>query len=317
MPNSLPEQTVANTALIEMSRSIGIPLIATNDAHYLRAEDADWHEVLLCVQTNNTIDDPNRYKFGCKDFYLRSPEEMWNLLGSEVPEALNNTLKYRNDATWRSSLANIACPRSTCQTGKRWKRRGNAARQGLAARFKGNPVPKHYIDRLEYELSVISAWALPVTLIVAEFIGAAKERGIPVGPGRGSAAGSLVAYALRITELDPLRYNLLFERFLNPERVTLPDIDTDISDKRRDEVINYVVEKYGRDKVAQIITFDRMKSRAAVRDVGRALNMSYGEVDRVAKLIPMHAHDIANAMELSADLRKLYEERPEVKRRSI
>ncbi|MBC7121556.1 MAG: DNA polymerase III subunit alpha, partial [Candidatus Methanosuratus sp.] len=148
----------------------------------------------------------------------------------------------------------------------------------------------------------------------AEFIGAAKERGIPVGPGRGSAAGSLVAYALRITELDPLRYNLLFERFLNPERVTLPDIDTDISDKRRDEVINYVVERYGRDRVAQIITFDRMKSRAAVRDVGRALNMSYGEVDRVAKLIPMHAHDITNAMELSADLKKLYEERPEVKR---
>lgn len=316
MPNSLPEQTVANTALIEMSRSIGIPLIATNDAHYLRAEDADWHEVLLCVQTNNTIDDPNRYKFGCKDFYLRSPEEMWNLLESEVPEALNNTLEIQERCHVAFEFGKYRLPKVNLPNGQTVEEALEmAARQGLAARFKGNPVPKHYIDRLEYELSVIKRMGFAgYFLIVAEFIGAAKERGIPVGPGRGSAAGSLVAYALRITELDPLRYNLLFERFLNPERVTLPDIDTDISDKRRDEVINYVVEKYGRDKVAQIITFDRMKSRAAVRDVGRALNMSYGEVDRVAKLIPMHAHDIANAMELSADLRKLYEERPEVKR---
>jgi len=285
--NAISEQALVNKTLIGMSRVHGFPLIATNDSHYMKREDAEWHDVLLCVQTNSNVSDPDRYRFSGDDFYFRSPEEMWRIFGQETPESLTNTalIAERCNVDLKFGeyhLPNYAIPEGeTLATHLR-----GLAESGLARRL-GGEAPGNYRERLDYELGVIEQMGFPgYFCIVSDIIANAKQNGIPVGPGRGSAAGSLVAWATGITELDPIKHKLLFERFLNPERVSMPDIDTDISDKRRDEVISYIVRKYGADHVAQIITFGRMLSKAAVKDVGRALGMPYAEVDRVAKLIP-------------------------------
>ena len=314
MHNSIPEQAVTNRSLVKMSGSTGIPLIATNDAHYPEAEDASWHDVLLCVQTNATVNTPNRYRFGASDFYLRSPEEMWGLFGTELPGALTRTVEIAQRCDVSFSFGSYKLPRVNVQRGSTLEEELEIkSHEGLQSRFKGDEVPPEYLKRLDYELGVICQMGFEgYFLIVSDIIHSAKEESIPVGPGRGSAAGSLVAYSLRITEIDPLKYGLLFERFLNPERISMPDIDTDISDRGRDRVLEIIVEKYGRAHVSQIITFDRMKSRAAVRDVGRALDMKYPDVDRIAKLIPAGASTIGEALEQSQDIRQARQEDPSV-----
>ncbi|MBL3593797.1 MAG: DNA polymerase III subunit alpha [Synergistaceae bacterium] len=316
MHNTIPQQALANKELVEISRRTGIPLIATNDAHYLRREDATWHDVLLCIQTNATVDQQDRFRFESDDFYLRSPEEMWQLFGSEIPEALTNTVEIGNRCNVEFTFGQYQFPLFEVPEGHTLETYlEHSAWEGLRSRFKGREIPDVYGERLNYELGVIKQMGFAgYFLIVADFINAAKDREIPVGPGRGSAAGSLVAYAMRITEIDPLPHHLLFERFLNPERISMPDVDTDISDKGRDEVIRYVVEKYGKEKVSQIITFDRMKTKAAIRDVGRALAMPYPDVDRVAKLVAEGVKSVGDALEQSDDLRRLKKEDPAVSR---
>ena len=317
--NKIPEQAIVNKTLIDMSRRHGFPLIATNDPHYMRREDAEWHDVLLCVQTNSNVNDPDRYRFAGDDFYFRSPEEMWEIFGKEVPESLANTVAIADRCNvdlkfGEYHLPNYAIPEGeTLATHLR-----KMAESGLHQRMGGD-VTSDYRERLDYELGVIEQMGFPgYFCIVSDIIANAKEVGIPVGPGRGSAAGSVVAWALRITELDPIKHNLLFERFLNPERISMPDIDTDISDKQRDEVISYIVNKYGADHVAQIITLGRMMSKQAVKDVGRALGMPYAEVDRVAKIIPdplkSGIKSIPEALKKTPDLKTLYDSDLQVKR---
>ena len=316
MHNGLPEQALANKALIRMSETSGIPLIATNDAHYLEAADSSWHDVLLCVQTNATVNTPNRYRFGADEFYLRSPGEMWDLFGKEVPRSLLNTVEISERCDVSFSFGSYRLPRVDVKKGSSLEEELDIkSHEGLRNRFKGKEVPGEYLGRLDYELKVINQMGFAgYFLIVSDIIHTAKEESIPVGPGRGSAAGSLVAYSLRITEIDPLRYGLLFERFLNPERISMPDIDTDISDRGRDRVLEIIVEKYGRSHVAQIITFDRMKSRAAIRDVGRALDMKYPDVDRIAKLVPSGSSSIKEAVEQLPELRQAKEDDPSIRK---
>lgn len=314
MHNALPEQAMVNKAIVRISGKTGIPLIATNDAHYLNASDASWHDILLCVQTNATVNDPNRYRFGASDFFLRSPAEMWALFGSELPEALTNTVEVAEKCDVKLDFNVYRLPRYEVPEGENLESYlEKLAWDGLKERMGASP-PEEYRERMAYELGVIRKMGFSgYFLVVSDFIRAAKSRGIPVGPGRGSAAGSLAAWALRITELDPIRYHLLFERFLNPERISMPDIDTDISDKRRDEVLEYVIGKYGRNHVAQIITFDRMKSKGAIRDVGRALGIPLADVNRVAKSVPDGAGSIAEAVEASPDLALFRKKEPAIK----
>ena len=315
MHNSLREQALANKDLVRLAREEGFPLVATNDAHYLRRSDASWHDVLLCVQTNSTVQTQDRYRFGADDFYFRSPQEMWDLFGAELPDALRNTQEIADRCDVRLTLGKYLLPEFPLPEGQTLESfLEDRAWAGLRRRLGVQEVPEDYDRRLRYELGVIRQMGFPgYFCIVADIITAAKERNIPVGPGRGSAAGSLVAWSLGITELDPLRYHLLFERFLNPERISMPDIDTDVSDKRRDEVLAYIVQKYGADRVSQIITFDRMKSKAAIRDVGRALAMPYPEVDRVAKLVPEGVKSLGEALEKAPDLKQLADQEPQVR----
>ena len=318
MYNAIPEQAVVNRAIVRMAREHGFPLIATNDAHYLSKDDYDWHEILLCVQTKSSLEDENRMSFSSNDFYFRSPEEMDMLFGAELPDALDNTVAIAERCNVRLPLGerdyklpNLRLPEGETLESNLEKE----ARQGLAERMEGQ-VPEEYARRLEYELGVINSMGFAgYFLIVAGIIGAAKKRGIPVGPGRGSAAGSLVAWSLKITELDPIRYNLLFERFLNPERISMPDIDTDVSDKGRDELLHYISEHYGHDRVSQIVTFGRMKSRAAVTDVGRVLGMAVRDVNAITRLIPpMGVHSIGEAVEQVPELADLKKNNPMVAR---
>lgn len=309
MYNSIPEQAVVNKALVRMSREHDFPIIATNDSHYLNNSDFDWHEILLCVQTNSTIKDENRMSFGSNDFYVRSPEEMWALFGSELPDALTNTVAIaeRCDTHFSLGTGEYRLPRIDLPEGETLETNlEKLAKSGLEARLGTKDIPTEYAERLDYEISVINSMGFAgYFIIVSSIIRAAKERSIPIGPGRGSAAGSLVAWSMNITELDPLKYGLIFERFLNPERISMPDIDTDVSDKGREELLRYISQKYGIDKVSQIITFDRMKSKGAIRDVGRALAMTYPEVDRVAKLIPPMTKTIPQALAESKELAEL------------
>ncbi len=320
--NSVPEQAIVNKALVKIAREHNFPLIATNDAHYLNKEDAKWHDVLLCIGTNSSVDNPNRYKFTGDDYYFRSPEEMWALFGNELPDALINTQKIadRCNVKLAYDTGTYYLPEFPIPEGEtlnsHLKKLANA---GLRAQLKTDSVPTEYQERLDYELSVIERMDFPgYFLIVSDIIMACKSKGIPIGPGRGSAAGSLVAWSLGITELDPLRFGLLFERFLNPERISMPDIDTDVSDKQREELISYVVQKYGKDHVAQIITFDRMMIRAAITDVGRALDIPVPEVRKVTKLIPntlkTGIKTIPQAIDAVPDLKALYDNDPQVKR---
>ena len=317
--NSLREQAIVNKTLIEMSRRHGFPLIATNDSHYMKRSDAEWHDVLLCVQTKSEVNSPDRYRFTGDDYYFRSPEEMWAIFGASVPESLTNTVAIAERCNVELKFGEYHLPNYEIPEGETLATHlRKISSEGLGARLRGE-IPENYRERLDYELGVIEQMGFPgYFCIVSDIIATSKERGIPIGPGRGSAAGSLVAWALRITDLDPIRHGLLFERFLNPERISMPDIDTDISDKQRDEVIAYIVDKYGADHVAQIITFGRMMSKQAVKDTGRALGIPYADVDRVAKLIPdslkSGIKNIPEALEKTPDLKNLYDSDPVVRK---
>jgi DNA polymerase-3 subunit alpha len=318
--NRIPEQALVNKTLIGMSREHGFGIVATNDAHYMRREDAEWHDVLLCVQTNSNVNDNNRYRFSGDDFYFRTREEMWDIFGAEAPESLRNTALIADRCNVGLKFGEYHLPNYDLPEGETLSTHlRRIAGDGLRERLKGEEASPEYADRLEYELGVIEQMGFPgYFCIVSDIIASAKRMNIPVGPGRGSAAGSLVAWALRITDLDPIEHKLLFERFLNPERISMPDIDTDISDKGRDEVISYIVSKYGADHVAQIITFGRMMSKQAVKDVGRALGMPYADVDKVAKLIPepikSGIKNIPDALKKTADLKAVYDSDARVRR---
>ena len=284
--NGVPEQDLANPGIVALAREFGRPLIGTGDVHYLRAEDYDSHEALLCVQTGSQLSDPKRMSFATNEFFLRSSEEMAERF-AEWPEALASTLEVAARCDVEIELGKQLIPRFECPEGmveSDYLR--ELVMEGLSWRF-GDPVPAAALERAEYELGVIDRMGYSgYFLIVWDFIKWARDHGIPVGPGRGSAAGSLVAYSTRITDLDPLRYDLLFERFLNPERVSMPDIDVDFSVRGREQVIQYVTEKYGKDSVAQIVTFGKMFPRAATRDAARVLGFPYALGDKLAKLIP-------------------------------
>jgi DNA polymerase III subunit alpha len=294
--NFLPEQDIVNKELITISRELGLPLVATNDCHYLDRKDAYAHEVLLCIQTGKTMEDQDRMRFQNDEFYFKSPDEMRELF-ADVPEALENSLRIAERCNLEIPVGTYHFPQYETPEDKTLDQvLGEKAQQGLEERLEeilrvrpdfSDDDRAEYEERLAEEIVCITQMGFPgYFLIVADFINWAKDHDIPVGPGRGSAAGSLVAYSLRITDIDPIRYQLLFERFLNPERVSMPDIDVDFCIHGREDVIRYVQEKYGKENVAQIITFGTMAARGVIRDVGRALDMPYGEVDRIAKLVP-------------------------------
>lgn len=314
MDHQMPEQQRVNAGLREIARATGIPLVVTNDAHYIRKEDAKVHDILLCIQTGKTVQDENRLRFPTQEFYLKSAAEIAALFPGD-PEAVRRTREIAERCRVELDFNQMHLPeyrvpdeydldsylKKLC-----W--------EGLEQRYCGE-IPPGARERLEYELEVLCKMGFAgYFLIVQDFVNWARRKGIIVGPGRGSAAGSLVAYALGITSIDPLKYGLLFERFLNPERITMPDIDIDFCFERREEVIDYVVEKYGSDHVAQIITFGTMMARGAIRDVGRVLNLPLAEVDRIAKLVPEELGvTLERALQTSPELRQLYDEDPEVR----
>jgi DNA polymerase III subunit alpha len=324
MRHGMPEQEAINEGLIRVARELSVPIVATNDSHYLEQKDAAAHDVLLCIGTGKTVSDENRMRFYSDQFYLKSPDEM-RRLWNDLPEACDATVEIANridiripekvfhlpqypvpqpaDAAERSDADYL---RELCEAGLRERYGDERAR-----------IDDRLRSRLEYELSVITKMGFAsYFLIVWDFIKYARDRGVPVGPGRGSAVGSLVAYSLKITDLDPLRFNLLFERFLNPERISMPDIDTDFCVERRDEVIEYVTEKYGKDRVAQIVTFGTMAARAAIRDAGRALGVPLPDVDRIAKLIPSGpgGFTISEAVEKIAEVKSIYSTQPQMRK---
>ncbi len=311
--NGISEQNLVNQNMIRLSREIGIPLVATNDAHYLRRQDARAHEILLCIQTGTNINDEDRMRFSTEEVYVKSPEEMHELF-KNIPEALENTVKIADRCNVELEFNKLHLPKFQVPAEEDpFEYLRGLCFEGLKRLYAGDWEEKR--ERLEYELAVIKQMGyIDYFLIVWDFIKYAKDNGIMVGPGRGSAAGSLVSYCLGITTVDPLKYSLLFERFLNPERISMPDIDIDFCFERRQEVIDYVVRKYGADRVAQIITFGTMAARAAIRDVGRALDISYGEVDVIAKLIPFQiGMNIEKALEMNPELRRRYNEDMQVK----
>ncbi len=319
--NGLKQQVIANNGLMEIAEKTGLPLVATNDCHYLNADDVDAHGLLLCIQTQTNILDPKRMQFDSTDLFYKSPEQMKKEF-SHVPEAVANTVRIAEQCQVEMRFDQHFFPvyevPEQMTPAMEFRR---LAEEGLEKRIEQHP-DKQLLDialykaRLERELSVILEMGFPdYFLIVQDFINWAKEKGIPVGPGRGSAAGSLVAWALRITNLDPIPYNLLFERFLNIERVSLPDIDVDFCERRRGEVIRYMVEKYGEDSVAQITTFGKMKAKAVVKDVGRALAIPYAETDRIAKLIPEDPKiTVKKALDAEPDLKTLYDTDSNIKK---
>ena len=312
--HGIPEQKTVNQGLIRLSKETGIKLVATNDVHYIYAEDAESHDILLCIQTQKKVTDENRMKYEGGQYYLKSPEEMYQIF-PYAKEALENTYEIakRCNVTitfgeYKLPVYPVPAPYTSFEYLKQ------LCTEGLKERYK--EVTKELWNRLEYELETINNMGfVDYFLIVWDFIKYAKDNGIMVGPGRGSAAGSIVSYALKITDIDPIKYNLLFERFLNPERLTMPDIDIDFCFERRQEVIDYVTNKYGKDKVVQIVTFGTMAARAVIRDVGRALDMPYAQVDTVAKMIPNELGiTIERALKINPDLSKLYETDEEIKR---
>ena len=283
--HGIPEQKTVNRGLVELSKATGIPLVATNDVHYTRREDARAQDILICIGTGKKVSEGRRMKFEFPEFYFKSPDEMSRIF-AEVPDAVANTVRVAELCEFEVPQPGPEFPVYEVPPGRTAEQHlTELARSGLEERYR--PVPPEARQRLDYELSVITSMGFTgYFLIVWDFIHFAKERGIPVGPGRGSSAGSLVAYALRITDTDPLRYGLLFERFLNPDRVSLPDFDIDFGHRRRDEVIAYVTQKYGADRVGQVITFGTLKAKAVIRDVARVLDFPYEEADAIAKLVP-------------------------------
>lgn len=333
--HGMEEQRKVNELNIKISEETGIPLVATNDVHYIDKEDAKSHDILMCIQTGKTVEDPNRRRYPSDQFYLKSPEEMYEMF-AYVEEALENTVKIAEECNFDyefhvSKLPKFPLPEGTDPS--TYLRdvcfKGLIERYDVLEEFRNteydyervnafaneNEEARVIIDRLNYELGVINQMGyVDYFLIVWDFIRYAVENGIPTGPGRGSAAGSIVAYTLDITKIDPIKYSLLFERFLNPERVSMPDIDSDFCYERRQEVIDYVVEKYGEKNVSQIITFGTMAARACIRDVGRAMSYTYAEVDRIAKMIPtMLGITIEKALDLNPELKAAYETEERVK----
>ncbi len=316
--NHLSEQTVANEALVGLASELSLPLVATNDCHYLEPADAHAHDALLCIQTGKTMSDDTRWRFGTDQLYVKSAEEMLAAFPN-TPEAISNTVDIAKRIDLELEFGRYQFPVFATSGGLSLEEElAQDARRGLEERFErlreqadwSDEKEQEYRDRVEHEIGVIHDMGFSgYFLIVADFTKYAKRQGVPVGPGRGSAAGSLVAYALKITDLDPIPYNLLFERFLNPERKSMPDIDMDFCFERRDEVIRYVREKYGEDHVAQIVTFGTLKGKAAIKDVGRVLDFTFGETDRIAKLYPAAKqgkdHPLAKALELEPRLREI------------
>ena len=305
--HGIPEQTPVNQGIMRIARETGLPLVVTNDAHYLRKEDAVMQDVLLCIQTGKTVDDENRMKFQTEEFYLKSEEEL-RALFPNCEEAFENTVRIAQRCNVEFVFNEYHLPSFPVPEGytnDQYFRK--LCYEGFEERY--TDPPESYLERLEYEIGVISRMGyVNYYLIVWDFINYAKEQGIPVGPGRGSGAASIVAYCLHITEVDPMKYALIFERFLNPERVSMPDFDTDFCQERRGEVIEYVTRKYGADHVAQIATFGTMAARGAIRDVGRALNFTYAETDVVAKLVPNTLHiTLKEALEVSPKMKEMYD----------
>lgn len=312
--NGVPEQLELNRKLLSLAKEIDAPIVATNDCHYILRQDARVHEILLCIQTGKTINESKRMRFSSDGFYFKSPEEMAEAF-KELPEAVLNTKEIAQKCNIEIPLKGFHLPRFTPPEGyTSYDYLEGLVYEGLK-RKKGSPMPQSYIERAEYELSIIKKMGYEsYFLIVWDLISYARRNSIPVGPGRGSAAGSLVAYSLGITELDPLRYGLLFERFLNPERISMPDIDIDFCKDKRPQVIAYVAEKYGSDHVAQIITFGTMAARAAIRDVARAVDFPYSEADRLAKLVPEGPKiTLDKALTLEPALKELYDTDKRVK----
>ena len=314
--NSIRDQIVVNQKLVQLSRKLGIKLVATNDAHYLKKEDYYNHEVLLCIQTGKRMTDEDRMTFETNDFYIKSPEEMEEYF-KNIPEALENTLEVADKCNVEFEFGHTILPNYDVpeEFETHYDYLKKLCDDGLKRKY-GDNITQEITDRAEYELSVIKRMGyVDYFLIVWDYINYAKSQGIPVGPGRGSGAGSIVAYAIGITDIDPIKYSLIFERFLNPERISMPDFDVDFCYERRQEVIDYVGRKYGHDHVSQIITFGTMSARMVIRDVARALDVSYAEADKLAKMIPNELHiTIKKALEQNKELRDLYENDEQVKK---
>ncbi len=306
--HGIREQALVNQEIIRLSKETGIPMVATNDVHYVDSADARVQDILLCIQTGKNVEDEGRLKFEGQAFYLKSPEEMYELF-KYAPEAVSNTLRIAEQCGMDFEFGKVHLPAFDVPEGytsDTYIRK--LCFEGLSSRY--GSITDELRERAEYELSVITRMGYAdYYLIVWDYVSFAKQNGIMVGPGRGSGAGSLVAYCLGITNIDPIRYNLIFERFLNPERISMPDFDVDFCYVRRQEVIDYVVRKYGKERVAQIITFGTMAARAAIRDVGRAINIPYAQVDLIAKKIPFEiGMTIERALEVNPELRRLYED---------
>ncbi|MEG2936146.1 MAG: DNA polymerase III subunit alpha, partial [Clostridium sp.] len=322
------QQLQVNEMLMELSKECDIPLICTNDIHYIKEDDNKSHDILLCIQTAKTVEDKSRMRYPSDQFYLKSPDEMYEVF-SYVPEALENTVKIAEKCNFDYKFHESKLPKFPLPEGvDSFEYLKETCYKGLFERYKvfegftdfdeakvkklceENEEANHLCERLNYELGIIKQMGyVDYFLIVWDFIKYAVDNGIPTGPGRGSAAGAIVAYTLDITKIDPIKYSLIFERFLNPERISMPDIDSDFCYEGRQRVIDYVVEKYGKENVAQIITFGTMAPRACIRDVGRAMNYSYSEVDKISKMIPAVLNiTIDKALEMNPELKAVYDE---------
>ena len=306
--HGIPEQATVNQRLLRLSQDTGIELVATNDVHYTYAADEKPHDILLCIQTGKKLQDENRMRYEGGQYYVKSPEEMAELFPYAL-QALENTQKIADRCHVEIEFGVTKLPRYDVPQGfTSWEYLNKLCFEGLALRYE--PVTEELKERLTYELSVIQKMGyVDYFLIVWDFIKYARDNDIMVGPGRGSAAGSIVSYCLGITDIDPIRYQLLFERFLNPERVSMPDIDIDFCFERRQEVIDYVVRKYGADRVVQIVTFGTMAARGVIRDVGRVMDLPYAFVDSIAKMIPTELNmTLTKALSVNPELKKIYDE---------
>ena len=312
--NGIKEQALVNQKLIQMAKELDIPLLATNDSHYLNREDAYNHEVLLCIQTGKRMSDEDRMRFDTDELYIKSPEEMMEYFKA-VPEAIENTVKVAEKCNVEFEFGHTILPKYGVP--EEYKTHYDYIKsltdEGIKKRY-GENVTKEIIDRENYELEVINKMGyVDYFLIVWDYVNFAKSHNIPVGPGRGSGAGSIVAYAMGITDIDPIKYGLIFERFLNPERISMPDFDIDFDYEKREDVINYVADKYGQDHVSQIITFGTMAAKMVIRDVARVLDFPYAEANNLAKMIPNEVHmTISKALEINKEFKDLYDNNPDV-----
>lgn len=311
--HGIKEQQQINPYIIKLSEECNIPLVATNDCHYLKKEDSRLHHILLCIQTNHTVLDDNSMEFPTNEFYLKSEQEMRSLF-PQVPQAFDNTVKIAERCNVEFEFGKTKLPHFDVPDNRdHTEYFRDECMKGLKKHYGENP-DKSLIDRLEYEIDTIDRMGyIDYYLIVNDYVSYAKSAGIPVGAGRGSGAGSLAAYCIGITGIDPIKYDLLFERFLNPERVSMPDFDVDFCKERRQEVIDYVIRKYGSDHVAQIVAFGTMAAKGAIRDVGRALAIPYATCDKIAKLIPNDlGMTIDKALTISQELKKIYDTDPQI-----